>query len=184
MSVLHNPRIAVVMSGLPASGKSSLGRSLASQLGWPVLDKDDFLEARYEQQPVERMEERRKLSRLSDGDFQAAASELERVVLVSHWTPATGPVDTGTATAWVAQTYDRVIEVYCKCPADVAIDRFHNRTRHRGHLDAQRPRDRFAAWMAEMNDGYPLDLGTVLEVDTTQRVDLDALCAHIAALTA
>ena len=38
------PRL-VVVSGLPASGKSTVARTLAGALGLPLLDKDVFLEA-------------------------------------------------------------------------------------------------------------------------------------------
>ena len=38
----------VVVSGLPASGKSTLSRRLATALSLPMLDKDDILEGLFE----------------------------------------------------------------------------------------------------------------------------------------
>jgi len=35
----------IILTGLPASGKSTLGRAVAAALGLPMLDKDDILEA-------------------------------------------------------------------------------------------------------------------------------------------
>ena len=37
--------LVVAMSGLPASGKSTLARRLGPLLGIPVVDRDDLLEA-------------------------------------------------------------------------------------------------------------------------------------------
>ncbi|WP_245771051.1 AAA family ATPase [Actinacidiphila guanduensis] len=37
----------VVVSGLPASGKSTLARGLAGRLGLPLIEKDAILESLY-----------------------------------------------------------------------------------------------------------------------------------------
>jgi shikimate kinase len=42
----------VVLSGLPCSGKSRLGRQLAVALNLPVIDKDDMLERLFEAQGI------------------------------------------------------------------------------------------------------------------------------------
>jgi predicted kinase len=34
----------IAMKGLAGSGKSTLGRALSKQLGWPLIDKDDVLD--------------------------------------------------------------------------------------------------------------------------------------------
>ena len=40
----------VVVSGLPASGKSTLGRALAAAWALPFIDKDEILEALFERE--------------------------------------------------------------------------------------------------------------------------------------
>lgn len=178
------PKAAIVMTGLPASGKSSLGRSLALQLGWACLDKDDFLEQLYEQYGTADMFARRSLSRQADQAFQSAACALDTAILVSHWAPsaaALGVADTGTPTDWLAEHFGHIIEIYCRCPADVATERFFSRTRHPGHLDGQRSRAQFAQKMRMMAPGYPLHLGALIEADTTAHRDTDTLLRQLKA---
>ena len=44
--------VAIVISGLPASGKTTLGMAVAKSLSIPYLDKDHFLERLYEKEGV------------------------------------------------------------------------------------------------------------------------------------
>ena len=41
-------RLLVVVSGLPASGKTTVGRALSHGLSLPLIDKDDILEAMFD----------------------------------------------------------------------------------------------------------------------------------------
>ena len=83
-------RSAVIVTGLPASGKSTIARALATALGWPLLDKDVFLEALFDAHPVRLPDDRRHLSRAADAAFRQAAEALDRAILVSHWRPRQG----------------------------------------------------------------------------------------------
>jgi predicted kinase len=38
------PPVLVALKGLPGTGKSTLAHALGRRLGWPVLDKDDFMD--------------------------------------------------------------------------------------------------------------------------------------------
>ena len=170
------------MTGLPAGGKSSLGKVLAARLGWVCLDKDNYLEQLYEQNSITNMTDRRQLSRQADLAFQAAACGQDQAVLVSHWAPsaaAQGAKDTGTPSDWVGAQFGHIIEVHCVCPPDVATTRFFNRTRHPGHLDAQRPRAEFAQKMQIMAAGYPLHIGELIEVDTGVRPQIAPLVDRV-----
>jgi adenylate kinase family enzyme len=63
----------VLISGLPASGKSLLGRRLAPALDLPLIDKDDILEHLFELRGAGDKEWRRMLSRESDIILQREA---------------------------------------------------------------------------------------------------------------
>ena len=54
----------IVLSGLPASGKSTLGRAVAKALRLPMLDKDELLEALFESRGIGDADWRRRLSRI------------------------------------------------------------------------------------------------------------------------
>ena len=166
---------AIVVTGLPASGKTAVAKQLAALLKLPVLDKDDFLEELYEEQFPETQEERRELSRISDTLFQQRAMELDAVVLVSHWRPSCGPQNTGTPTDWLQLAFTRMIEVQCECSPEVATTRFLNRTRHPGHRDQDRDPADLAAGMAALASGYP----SLIAVSTEAQVDLPALAAEV-----
>jgi len=157
---------AVIVSGLPASGKTTVARQLAKLLKLPLLDKDDFLEGLYEKQFPKTREDRRQLSKISDTLFQQAAVELDSVVLVSHWRPICGPQNTGTPTGWLRGGFSRIVEVHCACSPEVATSRFMNRTRHPGHRDQDRPPAELSAAMEQMANGYPLGVGPAVTINT------------------
>ena len=43
-----NKQLKVVLVGLPGSGKSTFGRQLAKEMGFPFLDLDQLIEERYQ----------------------------------------------------------------------------------------------------------------------------------------
>lgn len=177
-------KTGIVVTGLPASGKTTVGRHLAEGLGLPLLDKDAFLEELYADHTVRTWDDRKKLSRQSDGVFRAAADASGSAVLVSHWRPPGQAGGSGTDTGWLAGAYTSLIEVCCQCPATVALARFHARVRHPGHLDQQRDPGEMARWFVALEDWYPLGLGTLVTVDAAGAVDHDGLLAKVRDLLA
>ena len=74
-----------MITGLPSIGKTTLARVLGKELGFAVIDKDDFLEVL--RGPVREFdaEFRFKCSREADRQFEEAARSACDVILVSHW---------------------------------------------------------------------------------------------------
>ena len=128
----------VVITGLPASGKSAIGRSIAKALALPILDKDDFLEALLRRSELPDASRRRELSRLADEGFRARALTQPEAVLISWWRHPRSVNESGTPSNWLSLLPGSVVEVHCSCSPIVAAERFVARTRHPGHLDAER----------------------------------------------
>jgi adenylylsulfate kinase-like enzyme len=174
---IHNPAIismnecAILVTGLPASGKTTLGRRLAAALSWPYLDKDDFLEALFESQGVGDEQWRRRLSIEADKQFETTALEQTNTVLVSHWRPR-GRADTGTPTDWVNRRFHCTVEVYCECDPELAARRFVSRTRHPGHLDKTKPEEAVLSWMHDMAALYPLSSAKVIRVSSISDISI------------
>ena len=149
---------AIMMTGLPASGKSIAGYRLAEELFWSYLDKDDFLEALFNEQGVGDHQWRRRLSMEADMWFESAALKQINVVLVSHWR-AGNRASFGTPTDWVSQAFANVVEVFCECESELAACRYADRTRHPGHLDNKKTEKSVLSWMRELNGRYPIQNG-------------------------
>jgi shikimate kinase len=162
----------VVMSGLPGSGKSTLAGQLANVLNLEVLDKDDVLETGFFLgHDVTDADLRQRLSRSADDALRARAEALTSAILVSHWRREGLSTTAGTPTSWLAEL-PQIVEVYCDCPPDIAIERFRSRTRHPGHLDAERTRDQLVSQFDALASCGPLGIGRLVVVDTSEAVDL------------
>ncbi|MCX5126856.1 ATP-binding protein [Streptomyces sp. NBC_00347] len=164
----------VVVSGLPASGKSTLARRLAAELGWSVIDKDAILESLYDSLGVGDHAWRYRLSRASDDILFTLAAQARHAVLDNWWHHDTAP-------GRLHQLDARIVEVHCDCHPALVAKRFQTRTRHPGHLDQDLTREeiteRVAAWAALPG---PLRLGgPLLTIDTSQSVDITALAKEI-----
>lgn len=163
----------IVVSGLPASGKSTVGAALADRLGVALIDKDDILESLFDALGCEDDEQRRRLSRAADDVLVQVAARAGSAVLV-NW--------------WRADVIDRLraigepmVEVRCSCPPELAAARFARRRRHPGHLDdregPQARAGRAALFTTPLLD-FGLD-GGKLVVDTSTAVDVDRLIGQL-----
>ncbi len=169
---------AIVVTGLPAGGKTTVAKRLARELDWPLLDKDNFLEELFaNNRGVKSLEDRRKLSNSSNVAFQTAATKLSEVVLVSHWRPKVGPQNTGTAPDFVEDHFDKIIEVHCICSPKTAVARFRSRNRHPGHMDELKSYEDIEKQIQSLANGYPLGIGRQLSIKTEGQVDYSELLA-------
>lgn len=174
---------AIVVSGLPASGKTTVGIQLADSLGISFLDKDDFLEDLFEKNGIGDAAWRRKLSNNSNLDFVKAAKTKSRVVLVSHWKSNDDSGPSGTPTDWIGENYKFVVELYCECPTKIAATRFSTRSRHAGHCDKDRSLQEIYQSMVEYEKYLPLKIGSVIKTDTTKEPDISEIADKIKLLS-
>jgi len=164
----------IVVSGLPASGKTAIGRLMADALDWPFLDKDDFLEAEFDNFPVVDVSLRQTLSRESDRMLAERAMALASGVLVSFWRPTDRLVSYGTATDWITDMQLPVVELHCRCDPEVARERFTQRKRHPGHNDASR-HDSLVKQFGDLASLGPLGHWPCATIETSDLSDIATL---------
>lgn len=171
----------VIVSGLPASGKSTLAAALSRELGLPLLDKDHFLEVLFASQGIGDAQWRRQLSHEADAAFRKQAEQSAGAVFASWWKHPRSLSDSGTPTDWLFALPGAKVEVHCKCSPEIAAERFLARQRSPGHLDSRWSyADLLANFAAQASLG-PLGLGALVEVSTEGQVDLAVLLREITA---
>jgi predicted kinase len=168
----------IVVSGLPASGKTTLAAHLASHLALPLLDKDDILEALFTGAGEVDPPARQRLSRMSDAVLARIAAASQGAVLVSFWRHEGEAGTAGTPVAWLRALSAALVEVHCLCPPALAEQRFRARTRHPGHNDLARLPGLPAQFQAVAQRG-PLGLGALVAVRTDAAYDEAEIAAQV-----
>ena len=174
----------IVVTGLPASGKSTLGEAVARALGLPLLDKDEILEALFEALGTGDAEWRFRLSRAADLVLEKQAMRSHGAVLASWWKHPLSQSSSGTSPGWLQALPGRLIELHCRCSAEVAHQRFFARQRHAGHLDHSRSEQEDFLKFQQAAALGALGVSPLVEVNTEQPVDLAALLGEVTRLWA
>jgi predicted kinase len=163
----------VVVSGLAASGKTSLAEPLAQALGVPLISKDAIKEALFEAVGYAGLDWSKTLSRAADAAMVRIAQDLDSAVLDNFWYAE-------TADELLAPLPRPIVEVFCVCDPDVAYDRFRGRVRHPGHADQERDPDTLRAPFFTRAKKLPLrTLGPIVEVSTERPVDVGSVAARV-----
>jgi AAA domain len=160
----------VLVGGVPGSGKTTLAGQLAPLLGLPLIAKDAIKEAL--------------MSALGPPRDVAESQRWGRAAVLAMLTVARSSPGAVLDSTWYAYTIPHVqglpgpiVEVRCVVDLEEAKRRYRARTpmRHAGHLDDQRTESEL--WDPDAH--RPLRLGPVLEVDTTDAVDVIAVAAEV-----
>jgi predicted kinase len=178
--------LLVVVTGPPASGKSSLARDLARALEIPFLSKDEFKERLYEvfgsDDAVEERVERAALAIL----FSVAAGELDAGVSVMVESNFDAETDVEPFLELDRERDLRLVQIHCGGPTDRLVEHFAERAaagkRHPGHEDDPEDAEEVRRKL-EAGHWDPLDLpGELIAVDAlTKDVDVVALAARVRA---
>ena len=162
----------VVVSGPPASGKSTVAPVLADRLGLPLLAKDTIKDAMMRRLPVPDIEASRQLGGAAVAVMLAVAAESPVGAVIES------TFFRSNAMADLAALPGHVVEVFCRCERDVAAARYAARagTRAAGHFDHQRrPEELWNDEVAEPVAGpWP-----VIEVDTNRPVAVERLLVAV-----
>jgi predicted kinase len=165
-------KAVVLVSGAPASGKTTLARPLAAELGFALLGKDRIKETLHDAlgAPEADLAWSRRLGGAAMELLWALAADAPAVVLEANFRP-----HSEYERAKIAALGGRLVEVYCSCPAEVAADRYARRAgaSHPVHV----VRELSPEFLAEFD--RPVGLGELVVVDTTAPVDVRDVAAQV-----
>jgi len=173
-------QVAIIVNGMPGSGKSTIGAALAEVLGCPFLSKDRIKEPLAD--IVGPMIASRPLGGIAMETVWAMAGAVENGVVVDAvWvTPESRDFLTaGLRTAGAP----RAVEVWCHVDRPTADERLRDRyepdapIRHEVHGDLA---SILATWDELGPSAGPTGLLPVVRVDTTKPYDVGALVQEIA----
>lgn len=174
-----NPPLVVVVTGPPASGKSTIAEAIARGLPAPLLAKDPIKEALFDGLGSGDAAWSRKLGIATYGILFL---QLEQEIRAGRSCVLEANFDHDEASselaALQARAPFRALQFVCTASRDVLLERYVARSgsRHRGHVDEARLEDVTESIDAGRWRALELD-GELIQIDTTdwKDVDLDGL---------
>jgi glucokinase len=158
---------AVIVNGVPASGKSTVARNISKSLGWPLLTLDTVKEALFTQLGTGDREYNRMLGRASYKAIFALIADFPEnsVVVIDAWF-GFQPLDILSQyieSADIAQ----LVEVWCHAPPETIGARYLRRTEKRsiGHLGS----GYVPELIALAGRAKPTGLFPIIDLDTSQQ---------------
>ncbi len=174
---------AVLVNGVPASGKSTVARAISANFGWPLLGLDTIKEPFFEHVGAGDREHNRKLGRASYAAIfnLIAGFPQGSTTVVDAWFGFQPPeVLTGhLKRAGISQT----VEIWCRSEPTQIAERYGARVRKRavGHPGLEY----LPELLALARSARPLSLFPLLEIDTNVPLDengiVDWLIEHLGA---
>jgi predicted kinase len=167
--------LLVVVTGMPAAGKTTVAEGLAHELRLPLIAKDGIKERLYDTLGTGDAEWS---GRLGDATY-ALLFEVARALLAGG-APLVLEANffRGSEDEFRRLPAHRLVQVHCDAPLELIEERYANRDRHPGHHDGEKAG--LLAGRYESGVHGPLDLpGEVVELDTSARVDVEALAARL-----
>jgi predicted kinase len=162
--------LLVVVTGMPAAGKTSLARELSETLHLPLVTKDDIKEELYDTLGVGDVGWSQRLGKASYALIFVFCRELlargSSVIAEANFFAG---VDEAR---FAALPPHRLFQVHCTAPFDVLLSRFEGRAdRHPGHLDRDRAGELRRRYEAGTHGPLALP-GELIDVDTSGPVDV------------
>ncbi len=166
-------RRAVLVNGIPASGKSTVARGISERMGWPLLALDTIKNPFLEALGGADREFNRTLGRASYAAIWSVVGEAPAgaTFVVDAWFgfQRRELLEEHLARAGVGQT----AEIWCHAPGEALAERY------RARLDQRLPGHPGAAYIPELVElakrAEPLRRGPLFDVDTTKPIDFEAI---------
>lgn len=167
--------LIVVVTGMPAAGKTSLAEPLSCALSLPLIARDRIKERLYDTLGVGDLEWSARLG----GAAFALLFDFARVLIESGEAAILeANFFRGTEPEFFALPGHRVVQIHCHAPLDLLVARYANRPRHQGHHDAEKVKELGIRFRRGAHE--PLDVpGDLIRVDTSRSVDLDAIAERV-----
>lgn len=168
--------LLVLVTGPPASGKSTLAKPLAEALRLPLVARDELKETLFGELGTGDVEWTRRLGRAS---FALLGVVARRLLEAGQGAVLEANFFRGASEAGIEELPPhRLVQVHCAALPEIVMARYARRPRHPGHLDADRAEEVAARLRDRTHD--PLDLpGAVISVDTSEGVDVEALAEEV-----
>jgi predicted kinase len=172
------PPVLVVVTGMPSSGKTTVAEGLARRLRLPLIAKDEIKEALYDS--------------LGAGDASSSAV-LGGAAYALIFVLAQKMLGSGVSVIVEANFFrdqephfaalpeHRLVQLHCEAPLEILLERYAARSRHVGHHDAEKVKELPRRFESGAHDALKVP-GDLIELDTNQPLDLDALADRIRAL--
>lgn len=179
------PSQVILVNGISATGKTTIGRALATRLRLPFFSKDGIKEILFDQLGPKDRAWAHHLSSVTHAIVNPLLEEQLKAghgfILEANFNPA---YDIAKFESWLS-IYDFVItQILCFADGEVVFERFKQRIesgqRHPGHCDDGNIEAFRGYLMAGKCPPLPVP-GEVIEVDTTDfaKVNIDALINEI-----
>ena len=177
--VAESPQRSILLvSGSPASGKSTLARALAEILGYPLISKDTIKESLFDSlgthlnRNLAAPELSHLLSRAAMDLLWSLAPGCPQVILEANFRPRSAH-----ERERFAALQGRKLEVYCHCTLEEASRRFRERATRTDHHPAHSMKVMSVALLQEYD--RPIGLCPAIDVDTEAPVNPPAVVQRI-----
>jgi len=168
--LVSSSRKLVYVSGAPGSGKTSLAIPLAAELGYALLAKDRIKETLHDAlgAPEPDLAWSRRLGGAAMELLWALAADAPAVVIEANFRP-----HSQYQRARLSGLAAHPVEVHCACPPELALQRYNARHTHPVHV--------VTMLQLEAMAGYdrPVGIGTLVTVDTSATVDVNAVASAV-----
>jgi predicted kinase len=181
---MHEP-LVLVITGAPGSGKTTIGRRLARELGLPFLSKDLFKETLFDTLGWDDRAWSKRLGGAAMTLLYRCASALlearQSLALEANFYPQW---DTAPLLQLEEQWQCQFVQVMCEAPLDLLAERFRAREfsgeRHPGHAGQASLDEIVEIILREAWPSLPLK-GPLLTIDTTEfaAIDYAAIAASV-----